>query len=89
VLALATLDADADAEAADAELAAEEDATAEEEAAAVAEELAAADEEEPELPDSAAVAFLVPHFSSLVQVAWPSASLGWSAMHCMKVAWQI
>ena len=36
-----------------------------------------------------AVAFLVPHFSSSMQVCWPSASLGWSLMHWLKVAWQM
>jgi hypothetical protein len=52
---------------------------------------AAADEEEPEpeLPLFAAVAFRVPHFSLLVHVAWPSASLGWLLMHCSKVAWHM
>jgi len=78
VLALAKLDADADAADADAEPAAEDEAAIEEDAAAVAEELAAEEEEalEPERPESAAVAFSVPHFSLLVQVACPSASLG-------------
>jgi len=77
-LALAKLDADADAAEADAEPAAEDEAATEEDAAPVAEELAADEEEalEPELPDSTALAFKVPHFSLLVQVACPSASLG-------------
>ena len=37
----------------------------------------------------AAVALRVPHFSLLVQVCWPSASLGWLLMHWPKVAWQM
>lgn len=75
VLAIAALDDDEDAAEADAELDADEPAAAEEDDAAVAEEEAAEDDDEPlEVP--AAVALPVPHFSSLVQVAWPSASFG-------------
>jgi hypothetical protein len=74
---------EADAADADAELACEDAAADVEEAEA------AADEDEPELPLLASVAFRVPHFSSLLHVAWPSASSGWFAIHCTKVAWQI
>lgn len=49
---------------------------AELEAAAVAEEALAEEELEPELLESADVAFRVPHTSSFLQVLWPSASLG-------------
>jgi hypothetical protein len=42
----------------------------------------AAADEELELALFAAVAFRVPHFSSLLHVAWPSASFGWLLMHC-------
>jgi hypothetical protein len=75
---------EADEADADAELALEEAA------AEVDEAVTEADAEEPE-PEVlvARVAFKVPHFSSLVHVAWPSASLGWLAMHCWKVAWQM
>jgi len=86
VLAIATLDDVADAAEADADLA--EEPVAEEDAVEVAKELAAA-EEELELLESAAEAFSVPHFSSLVQVAWPSASLGWAVIHWLNVAWQM
>ena len=70
----ATEEDDADAADADAEVAFEEAAAAVEEADA---------EEEPDLEVLLArVAFKVPHFSLLLQVAWPSASFGWSWMHC-------
>ena len=36
-----------------------------------------------------AVAFLVPHFSFVVQACWPSAFMGLLRMHCWKVAWQM
>ena len=82
---MAIEEAEAEAAEADAELAAEEAAAEVLEAVAEADEAAKDEEEaepEPELPLFAAVAFRLPHFSLVVHVAWPSASLGWLSMHC-------
>lgn len=81
---VATEEDEADAADADAEVAFEEAA------ADVEEAVAEADEEEPE-PGvlTRSVAFKVPHFSLLMQVACPSASFGWLLMHCWKVASQM
>jgi hypothetical protein len=65
---------EADAAEADADLVLDATAEADVEEAAADEEL--------ELALFAAVAFRVPHFSSLLHVAWPIASFGWLLMHC-------
>jgi len=39
-------------------------------------------EEETLATASRAVAFFVPHCSAAAQFAWPTASLGWFAIHC-------
>jgi hypothetical protein len=41
-----------------------------------------------ELPP-ASVALSVPHFWFFLQPSCPCASLGWAAMHCTKVCWQM
>lgn len=66
-----------------------EAAEADEDEAAAVELDAAADDEVLELELEESVAFLVPHCSLAVQVAWPSASLGLAAIHWMKVCWQM
>lgn len=38
---------------------------------------------------SRAVAFLVPHCSLFLHWVWANASLGWSLMHWMYVAWHM
>ena len=84
---VAPLDEEEDVAEAEAALAAEEAPLAVAEAAEEAElamvlMLEAALVPDPELTVRA-VALREPHFSLLMHVAWPSASIGWALMHCM------